>query len=101
MSRLLAAALALFAFAGPAAAHRFEARLAPASPPAELVSAGMGWTCSGASCAAEGPMSDAPVRICSHVARQLGRVEAFAVDAAPLDVPSLVRCNAHAAGLGK
>ena len=92
---LCSAVLALFLFAAPAAAHRFEARLAPPEPPKSLVSSAIAWACAGPACIADAPMVDAPARLCARFAREVGRVEAFAVDGIPLAADALAKCNAR------
>ncbi len=89
------AILALFAFAAPAAAHRFEAKLAPPQP-GTVVSSEIAWTCAGPSCVAEAPMSDAPSRLCARFARDVGRLDGFSVDGAPMAADALAKCNARA-----
>lgn len=96
MRPILLAVFVLFAFAAPAAAHRFEARLAPPVPPRELVSSDIGWTCAGATCTADAPMSDAPSRFCLRFAKQVGRLDAFSVDGVAMPADALAKCNAKA-----
>ena len=90
------AVLALFAFAGPAAAHRFEARLAPSVPPKQLVSSEIAWLCAGATCTADAPMSDAPARLCARFAKEVGRLEQFSVDGMAIPADAMGKCNAKA-----
>ncbi len=90
------AIVALFVFAAPAAAHRFEARLAPPSPPAAIVSSEIAWTCNGTNCTADAGMVDSPARLCARFAKEVGRLEQFSVDGAPMPADALAKCNARA-----
>ena len=89
-------ALALFAFAAPVAAHRFEARLAPPQPGANVVSSEIAWQCAGPTCTADAPMVDAPSRLCARFAKEVGRLEQFSIDGAPMAADALTKCNAKA-----
>jgi len=90
------AILALFAFAAPAAAHRFEARLASPVSSRELVSSEIAWSCAGATCTADAPMSDAPARLCARFAKEVGRLEQFSVDGVAMPANAMGKCNAKA-----
>lgn len=77
--------------------HRFVATMASAPAQATLISSEMRWACSGVACAAQGPMFDAPARICARLAREHGRVESFTVNGVGFTVEQMDRCNARAA----
>jgi hypothetical protein len=76
--------------------HRFVATMETALPQQALISSDMRWACAGAACAAQGPMFDAPSRICSRFAREQGRIASFTVNGAGFTVEQLERCNARA-----
>ena len=90
------AILTLFAFAVPAAAHRFEAKVAPVVAPHQLVSSEMAWTCEGGVCSADGALIDAPARLCGRLAHDIGKLETFSVDGAPIPSDAITKCNARA-----
>lgn len=76
--------------------HRFVASLAAAPAQPTLISSEMRWTCEGSACAAQGPLFDAPSRICSRFAREQGRIKSFTVNGVGFTVEQLERCNAKA-----
>jgi hypothetical protein len=95
---LLLAPVALAGLPGAARAdtHRFVATMAAAPAQAALISSEMRWACEGPACAAQGPLFDAPARICARLAREQGRVESFAVNGVGFSVEQMERCNARA-----
>ena len=92
------AALATLTFAGSAFADgRISAALdAPVAAKTKVVAGGV-FVCEGAECvSAQAPSRALTAAACKALAKEVGRVSAFAGEAKSLDADDLTRCNASA-----
>ncbi|MDQ2860963.1 MAG: hypothetical protein M3T55_09615 [Pseudomonadota bacterium] len=102
MKLALATACAVFSLslAGAATADsRIMATLeAPGAGHAKLIAAHAVWNCESGTCvAALAPDDAASVSACKDLAKQVGRLTAYAADRKALDASALAKCNTAAA----
>lgn len=100
MNIALATAFAALTLAGSAFADtRVTVTLdAPQPARASVMAAHAMWTCADATCVAEAaPDETFSVDGCKDIAKQFGRVSAYAGDVKALDAKALARCNVSAA----
>jgi len=102
MKRSLATACAVFSLslAGAALADGpITATLAaPQAGHAKLIAAHLVWNCDGAACVTQFARDDAAsVSACKDLAKQVGRLTAYAGQGRSLDEGALAKCNASAA----
>jgi hypothetical protein len=87
---------ALVAFAAPAAAATYSAKLSSPAPD-HIVARDMNWACASSSC--QGATDESrPAVLCQALVKQAGRVESFAVDGRSFSDAELEKCNASAKG---
>ena len=102
MKLTLATACAVFSLslAGAASADsRITATLeAPQAGHAKLIAAHAVWNCEAGTCVAQlAPDDAASVSACKDLAKQVGRLSAYAAERRSLDAGALARCNTAAA----
>jgi hypothetical protein len=102
MKLTLATACAVFSLslAGAASADsRITATLeAPQAGHAKLIAAHAVWNCQAGTCVAQlAPDDAASVSACKDLAKQVGRLTAYAAESKSLDAGALARCNTAAA----
>jgi hypothetical protein len=99
MTRLISAAAAAFALLGavPALAQGayYVAKPAAGFDKASLVTRNTVWKCADGVCLAQ-KAADRPAIMCELVARNVGKLEQFAVAGAQFDAAALDKCNARA-----
>jgi hypothetical protein len=93
---ILAAAMTL---TGTAQAQSPTYRAVPATAIAQdsVIADGVMWRCGTAGCVATNATSR-PAIVCAQAARQVGKLESFAVGAQAFDADALAKCNAKAKG---
>ena len=103
MKLTFATACAVFwlSLAGAASADsRITATLeAPRAGHAKLIAAHAVWNCEAGTCVAQlAPDEAASVSACKDLAKQVGRLSAYAAERRSLDAGALAKCNTAAAG---
>jgi hypothetical protein len=96
IATILAASLTL---SGTAQAQSPTYRAVPASAVAQtnVIADGVMWRCGSEGCVATNATSR-PAIVCAQAARQVGKLESFAVGTQTFDAESLAKCNTKAKG---
>lgn len=87
--------IAALALAAPGAAATYSARPATAPTAKRIVAKDVVWSCAAESCSGRTD-SSRPVVLCQALARQAGRIEAFAANGVALASEELAKCNSAA-----
>ncbi|WP_265569737.1 CC_3452 family protein [Sphingomicrobium nitratireducens] len=94
--RFVPVLVAAAAFAAPALAAAPSMTATPAAAQqGRILTNGAAWACVGATCTASSAASR-PAILCERLAKEVGTLEAFAVDGKAFDDKALARCNAKA-----
>lgn len=70
----------------------YRAQLAAPAPEARPIASGVAWKCADNACTA-GAGTSRPAIVCARLAKEVGKVEAFAAGGKELSAEELARCN--------